>query len=507
MNGYFSAHMLERYAELLAEQNSVEFSEDGETYDFTRCVRPDGSAYAIASGKKCRQGTEQAADVVAPKAKKAKKEKAPAAPKAPAAKKPAAKGATAAAAAPKAEKAAASPAPKGPQSKAQKLKELASKLKDDVLAKLTKNPKAPPELQKAAQAEIAKRAGKPEAAPKAVKKEPPAKALPKKPAKPAAKGGATEAEISAQKKLVADLIKKANNAKSSSEEEKAYNQYKKEKAKLDKMTGKNPLPKIGGKPAEPATALAAAANVKKLEEKAKAANEAYQKALAAGDAKAAAAAYKKGMKISEQLDKAKGVSARLKAAAEKRQQEAEAKDATQKKINDRQREANLTPAQKKAIANYTAEGAKFGYDKMNTCLRTPPSCPDPAEAKKVNKEFDAALKALPKNTDGDTFYRGIGVQNTGPTAALYDLLEKAQPGQKFKDPAYGSYSADDKQAAGFQYGSSGRSILFVSRNKNLTPINMFSEIPTEQEAVLPRGTEQTIRSVRQDGNMLVVELD
>jgi hypothetical protein len=55
MKGSFSEESLERFAELAAQTQSADFSEGG-TYDFTTCIRPDGSAYG--TGGKCRKGTE-----------------------------------------------------------------------------------------------------------------------------------------------------------------------------------------------------------------------------------------------------------------------------------------------------------------------------------------------------------------------------------------------------------------------------------------------------------------
>lgn len=62
MQGNFSTDSLERYQEVLRYLNdpSLEFSEEGETYDFTRCLRPDGSAYGT-------RGVCQAPNKVAPK--------------------------------------------------------------------------------------------------------------------------------------------------------------------------------------------------------------------------------------------------------------------------------------------------------------------------------------------------------------------------------------------------------------------------------------------------------
>ena len=56
VKGYFNDQALEAYELLVADSKGFDFSEGESTYDFTRCVRPDGSAYG--TGGKCRQGTE-----------------------------------------------------------------------------------------------------------------------------------------------------------------------------------------------------------------------------------------------------------------------------------------------------------------------------------------------------------------------------------------------------------------------------------------------------------------
>jgi hypothetical protein len=70
MLGSFNEEALEKYAEKAAERAGVSFSEGG-LYDFTRCVRPDGSSYG--TGGKCRKGTEGEKEEV----KKVAKEKTP----------------------------------------------------------------------------------------------------------------------------------------------------------------------------------------------------------------------------------------------------------------------------------------------------------------------------------------------------------------------------------------------------------------------------------------------
>jgi hypothetical protein len=60
MLGSFSEKGLESYKEAIqAYSGRVNFSES-ETYDFARCVRPDGSVYG--TGGKCRKGTETQAE-------------------------------------------------------------------------------------------------------------------------------------------------------------------------------------------------------------------------------------------------------------------------------------------------------------------------------------------------------------------------------------------------------------------------------------------------------------
>jgi len=56
VQGSFSSDALQAYKTLIAEQHPSDFSEGG-TYDFTRCVRKDGTVYGTAG--QCRKGTEQ----------------------------------------------------------------------------------------------------------------------------------------------------------------------------------------------------------------------------------------------------------------------------------------------------------------------------------------------------------------------------------------------------------------------------------------------------------------
>jgi hypothetical protein len=62
MQGSFSEAALEQFAQLAAQTQPENFAE-GDAYDFTRCVRANGSAYGTRG--KCRKGTESAKELVA----------------------------------------------------------------------------------------------------------------------------------------------------------------------------------------------------------------------------------------------------------------------------------------------------------------------------------------------------------------------------------------------------------------------------------------------------------
>jgi hypothetical protein len=66
MNGSFSDEALVQYISMLSARDSISFSES-DTYDFARCVRPDGSSYGTKG--KCRKGTESAAKAESGKGK------------------------------------------------------------------------------------------------------------------------------------------------------------------------------------------------------------------------------------------------------------------------------------------------------------------------------------------------------------------------------------------------------------------------------------------------------
>jgi hypothetical protein len=219
----------------------------------------------------------------------------------------------------------------------------------------------------------------------------------------------------------------------------------------------------------------------------------------------------------------KASSQKAKNAAPEKPNSQKAKDPAPGKLSEQkakeardnaQLSAKLTAKDKKAISDYTkaAVSGIRSFIETNGCLRTPLSCEDPRKTKQFVKELDTALSKLPKNEDGAEFYRGVSASHGG-AQALYEKLAKAKPGERLRDMGYGSYSADETVAKRFGlFGSASelsktRSIIFKTRSKSLTSVNMLSENPREQEAILPRGAEQTIRRIVKEGKTLIVELD
>jgi hypothetical protein len=207
----------------------------------------------------------------------------------------------------------------------------------------------------------------------------------------------------------------------------------------------------------------------------------------------------------------KGKSPEQKAEEKKYAQERAAEQDKREARDKGQQEAKLSEAQKKALADYTtdAKGSTRTFTDLNKCLRVPSTCRNKEESAKFAKELDSAVKKLPKNDAGDPFYRGVNINFSDPSQEkLWYSLANAEPGTVLRDPGFGSYSANRRIAEDFtRSGELERNILFVSRNKALTPINRFSNLPLEEEALLPRRTAQTVRSVTQNGRTLIVELD
>jgi hypothetical protein len=186
------------------------------------------------------------------------------------------------------------------------------------------------------------------------------------------------------------------------------------------------------------------------------------------------------------------------------------KEKEQEIRDNRQREADVSYDEKAMLRRYTSgEEGQYSYESsyeyINKCLRSPDQCRDRSRAEPYIKLMDGILSKLPKNQEGHEFYRGVSVNSPSKEKLFKQLLE-ATPGTVIRDSGFGSYSAEKRVALGFN-SPREKNILFVSRNKNLTPVNVFSEIPSEQEAILPRELDQRITKVTLEGNTLIVELE
>ena len=371
---------MQQFATLAAQSQPVEFSE-GDTYDFTRCVRPDGSAYGTKG--KCRKGTEGAKAI---------------------------------------EKAA---------------------------------PKAAPKVKKTAT---------PAPAPANVESKKPASGV-DKPQKP--KEGNP---VSKLKEKIKETVQKAKDL-------------------------------AEGKKADPVSETASEEYARLLKKK--------MDLVAKGDIKSA---LKVSPDLNAALAKVKAEQAKTVSPQKSTQDEDKKGLEEADRVRDaRQAEAKLTPKQKKSISDYTSangdpDNPRRSYSDVNGCLRSPPTCMDKKASAAYAKEMDAAIAKLPKNDEGHEFYRGVDARS-GAAAQLYKQLQTVQPGMRMRDPGFGSYSSDKNVTEDFTMGKGKPSILFVSRNSNLTPINTFSQIPEEREALMPRGIEQTVRKVTKNGNTLIVEID
>jgi hypothetical protein len=223
-------------------------------------------------------------------------------------------------------------------------------------------------------------------------------------------------------------------------------------------------------------------------------------------------AEKTGVKVKAAVQKIKiaeaaAMTPEQKAALGKEVRQRAEWDKAQRLRDQKQEQTKLTAKEKKALKDYTgeAENGVRNFKDVNSCMRSP-QCKDKG-SKQFADELDQVIKKLPSNTEGDAFYRGVDARS-GSAQALYKTLENAKPGTTLSDPGFGSYSSRQGVTNNFlSGGKEDKNIVFVSRNRSLTPINKFSEMSDEYEALLPRNTSQTIRSVRKEGGTLFVELD
>ena len=210
-------------------------------------------------------------------------------------------------------------------------------------------------------------------------------------------------------------------------------------------------------------------------------------------------ARKKVEALKSPEQKKKAATAEAKRKAEEKA-EREAKRAQRANAAKKPPKVEISADARKAINTYTKDepGPPADFQKMNRHARKGGG---DAETKANIAAFDKALKELPANTEGKSHFRGIAA-----SPALAKQMANLKPGDSFSDKGFGSYSRDSTTASAFTRGSRN-SVIIESRSKSLRGVERFSNIKNEQEAVLPRGQNQTVREVRKEGNTTYVVVD
>jgi hypothetical protein len=158
------------------------------------------------------------------------------------------------------------------------------------------------------------------------------------------------------------------------------------------------------------------------------------------------------------------------------------------------------------LGNYIAGGSMETGSMLQTnwklrgLSKTPIS---PEEGRQVAL-LDSALSKLPKNERETTHFRGVGLTP--------EQISKIKPGGSFKDPGFSSWSRDQQQAGDFASNDAfggRRSVMFVSKNKNLRDVAKFSpeEYDDQAESILPRNTPMKVSRITNEGEGVVVYLD
>ena len=182
----------------------------------------------------------------------------------------------------------------------------------------------------------------------------------------------------------------------------------------------------------------------------------------------------------------------------------------EKEIEQRQKDMKKRAAKRPGKVEVSAEAKKAlltyarnepdppAYKSMNGCARGK-RCSKVAQ--KDIEKLDKALNEWPANTAGASHYRGFNAK--GDRLAQYANLK---PGDKISDGGFGSYSRNPEIANNFSSGK-GTRVIVESRSKALRGIERNATYKSEQEAILPRNTSQTVAEVRQVGDYLYVVVE
>jgi hypothetical protein len=165
----------------------------------------------------------------------------------------------------------------------------------------------------------------------------------------------------------------------------------------------------------------------------------------------------------------------------------------------------LTERHKEIIHKWSENSSSYLWKKVNSCLRNPSACDDKEEVSQFTKELKSAVEALPKNVKGETYYRGLDLEEN-PEA--YKRFKGLKAGDKITDPGFNSYSRSRDTAESFStFEGEWPSVLIVSKSKKLADISAHSALANEQEALLPPNSSQTVKSVSRMNELIIIEVE
>lgn len=169
-----------------------------------------------------------------------------------------------------------------------------------------------------------------------------------------------------------------------------------------------------------------------------------------------------------------------------------------------------TMEQLQAVRAYT--GTK--YEAMNDCARgiSIGRAKDCSHYNAISDKLEEAMELLPKNTAGDPHYRGISAE--GDLARMFRNLKE---GDTMSDPGFSSFSKDREVASEFMYSGFPpdaeddnpryAAVMLVTRSRKLTSLSAVSHFDHEEESLFPRGHKLRVKSIKRQGNDMVVEVE
>jgi hypothetical protein len=155
----------------------------------------------------------------------------------------------------------------------------------------------------------------------------------------------------------------------------------------------------------------------------------------------------------------------------------------------------MSDDEKFAINHYSMNG----YKKLNKYLRMGEGKKDPAEAKyyeTFSKILKIALDKLPSYKE--PVFRGNKIRLK--TVDQIDFIKNLDVGDEYEVSGFDSYSADmDGEVADNFVGahSTHYSYLSIYEGKNAKDITAISDIPEEDERIIPTGTRLKVSKVKE----------